>query len=602
MGYYDFPHTRNYDTDLGYLIDWFKKNKNKIEDNTAITIEKALSATEDAIKAHNSATSASNSATLALALKNQTEALKNLMQDKINQIDTNTNRINNLATIDQGSITTTADAELVDIRVGANSTTYPSAGDSVRGQVSELKDDIVNQKYFDYSLTPMDKGYIRNLIMPNLVYGKMINDKTGVEEDKTGRFSTQDFLIVEDNEFFITIPSTLNVKIFRYNYDTEAYDGGTDWKSGVTEYKVVGKAKYKFSVTNKEYWMNTSSPEYQDISKIKMYSGSYELLNEINSCIAKTESFTFANSSNNIMYRGNYLAYTDYSQVRSKALDHVQKLIGCGKGYPFLFFTDLHCWYTSITDYFVNTFGKIEHAKNYTGISDVYMGGDVVLNPGSSELAIKQLAMTQGLCCHLFGAEHYFPIIGNHEVDDNYGNLTDDEIIAVYSNVGKTHYLVEKDNYTSIIIDSGGLLVDGSANYDEKIYSQFNWIYNTIKNSNSQYFGIFVHIVKESNSIIESVNNLLLMLDACNSHTSVEILGSVYDFTGTTKTVEFIMAGHTHSDAVDYSAGGIPIITTKNCCPEAENADFDLGFADFDNKKLYLTRIGNGSDRTINIP
>lgn len=142
MGYYDFPHTRNYDTDLGYLIDWFKTNKNKIEENTAITIEKALTATEEAIKAYNSATSASNSATSASNSAALALELKNLMQAKIDQIDTNTNRINNLATIDQGSITTTADAELVDIRVGANGTTYPSAGDSVRGQVSEVKSDI----------------------------------------------------------------------------------------------------------------------------------------------------------------------------------------------------------------------------------------------------------------------------------------------------------------------------------------------------------------------------------------------------------------------------------------------------------------------------
>lgn len=38
-------------------------------------------------------------------------------------------------------------AELIDIRVGEDGTQYPTAGEAVRGQVSKLKDDLVNHKY-----------------------------------------------------------------------------------------------------------------------------------------------------------------------------------------------------------------------------------------------------------------------------------------------------------------------------------------------------------------------------------------------------------------------------------------------------------------------
>lgn len=75
-----------------------------------------------------------------------TKASRSEMQSADNnlaqQIETERQRINQFTSLPPGS--TTGDAELRDIRVGYDGTTYDTPGDAVRGQIGELKDDLEN--------------------------------------------------------------------------------------------------------------------------------------------------------------------------------------------------------------------------------------------------------------------------------------------------------------------------------------------------------------------------------------------------------------------------------------------------------------------------
>lgn len=75
-------------------------------------------------------------------VKTTTDSLKNELDTCKNDVSLLNGRVDTVTSLPSGS--TTGDAELADIRVGANGTTYPNAGGAVRGQISELKGDIVN--------------------------------------------------------------------------------------------------------------------------------------------------------------------------------------------------------------------------------------------------------------------------------------------------------------------------------------------------------------------------------------------------------------------------------------------------------------------------
>lgn len=76
------------------------------------------------------------------SLSNQNTSINQTTSAQNSKITTLESRMDTFTRLSEGS--TTGDAELHDIRVGANGTTYDTAGNAVRGQYSQLKEELTN--------------------------------------------------------------------------------------------------------------------------------------------------------------------------------------------------------------------------------------------------------------------------------------------------------------------------------------------------------------------------------------------------------------------------------------------------------------------------
>lgn len=183
--------------------------------------------------------------------------LNALETEKANQEDVELlkARVNNLSTLEAGS--TTGDAELADIRVGADGKTYENAGEAVRGQVGALEETIENDA---------SKSYEEFTIF---MYDQFLHPDGGAR-DGSGLWKRSDNMEIRKGASYITF------HLFEYANVTNVlsfYDENTNYISGVSVYSnVQGMVYGKVEIPqNARYVRGCTKTDFLDESYFRVH-------------------------------------------------------------------------------------------------------------------------------------------------------------------------------------------------------------------------------------------------------------------------------------------------------------------------------------------
>lgn len=168
MAYNKYPYTDFHEMNLDYILNKvgdIDKTKETVETlaNEAEASKNAAQASENAAKASEDASKVSeeNAQTSAESASASAGAAADIVADTNNQIATLQARVDNI--IPDGT-QTEGNTELLDIRVGADGTTYDSAGNAVREQISQLKGDLTEKVAKDgfNEVTKINADFVTN--------------------------------------------------------------------------------------------------------------------------------------------------------------------------------------------------------------------------------------------------------------------------------------------------------------------------------------------------------------------------------------------------------------------------------------------------------
>lgn len=485
---------------------------------------------------------------ISLLLRNDKKN-KKLLQDEIDKkasmsdLVVERNRIDNIASLPEGS--TTGDAELIDMRVGADGITYNDAGTAVREQISEVNRTVTFLSGEDLNIPFVwnEDGYI---------------DKFTGEVVSYSGWHYTDYLDIGNAIKLLNSYNGYNNDGYNVIYDKD--------KKLLTSFSVASNFDIEDYVENyKAKYIRLSCPSDRNII-VKKALRSKCSINEVKNFINERENIITLPYYYKTQVSNNIDAINEYMDKNSKVE-------------TFMFLSDMH-----MSENTLSSSAIIREIINNTSVRTVINGGDTISSWIDESKALDDI---NNYNKHYGFAKPYY-CRGNHDI---WGMLSSTATTGytgsnsqVYNRFfktfendvniesGKMYYYFDKKStkIRYVVLDTSEIMeethTDGGV-YNQAIsmsQEQLDWFAEVLKDTPNNYNVVVITHTPIYNLMWYYQENALIVSDvieAFNSHTIInktDKFGMVanYDFSGCTSKVVLSCCGHGHREELFVSGTG----------------------------------------------